>query len=56
MIVATDDDELPRLQRLYERGQENGVTGLRLIEPEELRVLEPNCRVRDGNPKRGERI
>jgi len=48
VIVATNDDELPRLQRLYERGQENGVTGLRLIGPEELSVLEPNCRVRDG--------
>jgi len=48
VIVATDDDELPRLQKLYERGQENGVIGLRLIGPEELSVLEPNCRVRSG--------
>jgi L-2-hydroxyglutarate oxidase len=43
VIVAASDDEIPRLQYLYERGQTNGVTGLRLLGPEQLRELEPHC-------------
>jgi L-2-hydroxyglutarate oxidase len=43
VIVATDDDELPRLQNLYERGLANGVPGLEMIGPERLRELEPHC-------------
>src|ERR1700752_822453 len=42
VIVATRDDELPRLQSLFERGIANGVPGLELIGPERLRELEPN--------------
>jgi L-2-hydroxyglutarate oxidase LhgO len=43
MIIATDPDELPRLAELYERGVANGVPGLRIIGPEELREIEPHC-------------
>ena len=43
MIVATEEDELPRLQNLYERGIANGVPGLELIGPERLREIEPHC-------------
>ncbi len=42
VIVATTEDELPRLQTLFERGQANGVPDLRLISPEELREREPH--------------
>ena len=43
VIVATDEEELPRLQGLYERGLANGVPGLEIIGPERLRELEPHC-------------
>ncbi len=44
VIVATTQEERPRLQTLFERGRENGVPGLRAISPEELREIEPHCR------------
>jgi len=43
VIVAIGEDELPRLQELRKRGEANGLTGLRLIGPEELRELEPHA-------------
>jgi (S)-2-hydroxyglutarate dehydrogenase len=43
VIVATSDDEIPRLKVLLERGQANGLAGLRLLQPEELREIEPHC-------------
>ena len=44
VIVATGADELPRLGTLLERGTANGVPGLRMIEPDELREIEPHAR------------
>ena len=43
VIVATEEDELPRLEDLRKRGEANGLTGLRLIGREELREIEPNA-------------
>lgn len=43
VIVATEEAELPRLQTLLERGVANGVPGLRLLDPAELRQLEPQA-------------
>ncbi|KAH3844788.1 L-2-hydroxyglutarate dehydrogenase, mitochondrial-like isoform X1 [Dreissena polymorpha] len=43
LIVATEKDEIPRLDALFERGQENGVRDLRVIGPHEIRDIEPNC-------------
>src|SRR5690349_9055663 len=43
VIVATYTEELPRLQALHDRGQQNQVPGLRLLEPEQIRELEPHC-------------
>jgi L-2-hydroxyglutarate oxidase LhgO len=43
VIVATHEDELPRLEELRRRGESNGLTGLRLIGPEELREIEPHA-------------
>src|SRR5262249_22475461 len=34
----------PRIQALFERGQQNGLCGLRMLSPEELREIEPNVR------------
>ncbi|HYG58436.1 MAG TPA: L-2-hydroxyglutarate oxidase, partial [Symbiobacteriaceae bacterium] len=42
VIVATSEQERPRLEELWRRGEANGVPGLRRIGPEELRELEPN--------------
>lgn len=43
IIVATDDTEVARLEALYERAQQNGVPGLRLIEAGEIQELEPHA-------------
>ena len=42
VIVATDDSEIPRLEALFERGETNGVPGLRMIDAGELREVEPH--------------
>src|SRR3954451_2596525 len=34
LVVATDESELPRLQRLHERGQQNGLQGLEMLSDE----------------------
>src|SRR5947209_4970740 len=41
VIVATHEEELPRLEQLHQRGLANGVPGLEMIGPERLRELEP---------------
>ncbi|MFQ5658222.1 MAG: L-2-hydroxyglutarate oxidase [Candidatus Methylomirabilales bacterium] len=43
VIVATSADELPRLDRLYDRGVANGVSGLERIGPDRLREIEPHA-------------
>ncbi len=43
LVVATSEEELPRLQALFERGQQNGLRGLRLLNPSELREIEPHA-------------
>src|SRR5579864_2095414 len=43
VIVATRPEELPRLDGLLRRGEANGLTGLRLIGPEELHEIEPHA-------------
>jgi L-2-hydroxyglutarate oxidase len=43
VIVALSEEELPRLQALYERGRANGVPDLELIGPERLHELEPHA-------------
>lgn len=42
VIVATKERELPALQRIYERGQQNGVA-CELIDTDRLRELEPHA-------------
>jgi L-2-hydroxyglutarate oxidase LhgO len=43
VIVATSEEEFPRMQTLFERGQANGLQGVRMIGPEEIREIEPHC-------------
>ncbi len=42
VVVATDEDELPRLAELHRRSVANGVPRVELIGPERLRELEPH--------------
>ncbi|MEE6492324.1 hypothetical protein FKM82_016545 [Ascaphus truei] len=51
LIVAVKHEETPRLQALYERGQQNNVRGLRLINASEIKDKEPYCRVRARLPR-----
>ncbi len=43
VIVATHEDEVPRLEELRRRGEANGLTGVRSIGPEQLREIEPHA-------------
>ncbi|TET37154.1 MAG: NAD(P)/FAD-dependent oxidoreductase [Planctomycetota bacterium] len=44
LIVATDGDEVGRLEYLKERGNANGVDDLKLLTADEVNKLEPNIR------------
>lgn len=44
LVVATRDDELPRLDDMLERGRRNGLQGLRRLSPGEARDIEPHVR------------
>jgi L-2-hydroxyglutarate oxidase LhgO len=41
VIVAVHQQEFPRLEELRRRGEVNGLTGLQMIGPEQLREIEP---------------
>lgn len=43
VIVATDESELPRLEELRQRGEANGLVGLRMAGAGELREIEPHA-------------
>jgi len=43
VIVAVEDKELPYLDVLYERGRQNGLTGLRRLSAEEIKEHEPHA-------------
>lgn len=43
LVVATSEEEVPRLRELYSRGQQNGLSGLQLLNSEELREIEPHA-------------
>lgn len=43
VIVATDEDELPRLEELQRRATANGVPGCERIDPERLHEIEPHA-------------
>mgnify|MGYP001551720327 CR=1 FL=1 len=43
IVVATDQNELPRLENLWERGNANGLQGLRKLTPQQIREIEPHA-------------
>lgn len=42
LVVAATDDDIPRMNDLFERGQQNGLAGLRKLGPSEMREIEPH--------------
>jgi len=43
VVVATREEQVPRLEELAARGRENGLAGLRLLGKDELHDLEPHA-------------
>ena len=43
IIVAINAEEVPRLQGLLQRGQANGIAGLKLLDKAQAREIEPQC-------------
>ncbi len=42
LIVAVTNEEEPELEKLFQRGKENGVPGVRYCSPAEVQQMEPN--------------
>lgn len=42
LVVCTDETQMDGLKNLYENGMKNGVEGLRIIDRDELKQMEPN--------------
>src|SRR5271154_1814172 len=43
IVVATDEVELPRLENLWQRGNANGLLGLRKLNPAQIKEIEPHA-------------
>ncbi len=43
IVVATEEEELPRLEKIYRRGLENGLKKIRIIDKREIKEIEPHC-------------
>jgi L-2-hydroxyglutarate oxidase len=43
IVIATEESELPRLENLWQRGQANGLQGLRRLTPEQIKEIEPHA-------------
>ncbi|MBL7850865.1 MAG: L-2-hydroxyglutarate oxidase [Cyclobacteriaceae bacterium] len=48
IVVATEEHERPLLNNLYERGIQNGLTGLKRLKKEELKEYEPHVAGLEG--------
>ena len=48
LVIATEPDQLPKLQTLLEQSHRNGYKSIRLVSPEDVKVLEPNIRTEGG--------
>ena len=42
LVVCKDEEDMPNLKALYDRGVANGVPGLRILSKEEVHEMEPN--------------
>lgn len=43
IIVATDKEELPRLEKIFNTGQANGIEDMEMIGPDRIKAIEPHC-------------
>ena len=43
IVVATEQNELERLENLWKRGNENGLQGLRKLNPAQIKEIEPHA-------------
>ncbi len=43
VVVATEEEELPRLQKIYERGLQNGLSEIKIIDSKQIKEFEPYC-------------
>ncbi len=48
VIVATREEELPRLHAIFDRGRANGLEGIRLLSGEEVKEYEPHVAATAG--------
>ena len=46
IVVASDDREIGLLDNLADRGEKNGLNGLKFLSPEEIKQREPNVRAK----------
>jgi L-2-hydroxyglutarate oxidase len=42
IVVATTMEQIPLMQNLYDRGVQNGLSGLQILSPEQMREIEPH--------------
>ncbi|MCX6171121.1 MAG: L-2-hydroxyglutarate oxidase [Ignavibacteriales bacterium] len=42
VIVATSENEIPSMENIFKRGEQNGLTGLKKLNKNELREIEPH--------------
>ena len=43
VVVAASVDEVIQLENLYSRGVQNGLSGLKYLDPSEIKEIEPHC-------------
>tara|TARA_Y100000385_G_C13106798_1_gene648477 strand:- start:106 stop:1317 length:1212 start_codon:yes stop_codon:yes gene_type:complete len=43
VVVATNKEELPRMEKIFQIGLENKIEGIKMITAEEVKEIEPHC-------------
>ncbi len=43
VVVATKEEELPRMEKIFQIGLENKIEGIKMITAEEVKEIEPHC-------------
>lgn len=51
LIVATEESQITSLINLYERGLENGTPDIKMIKGNDIKTIEPYCKVSLNNKK-----
>ena len=48
VVVATEKEEIPRLDKIFNTGLENGIEGIERINSDQVKEIEPFCEAIDG--------